>query len=77
MLYTPKHIKIKVLLTPGTTIPIDIKKPAIVNKTIGKKEGIVFEYRSSIKYEFAVKTLDDKYFSNMTANNPNAKDIIV
>lgn len=22
-----KHIKIKVLLTPGTTIPIDIRKP--------------------------------------------------
>ena len=26
--YTPKHIRIIVLLTPGNTIPIDIKKPA-------------------------------------------------
>ena len=58
----PRHIKIAVLLTPGTTIPLDIRIPQKKRKI---KEGVV-------KVEDKGKS-----FSNLNIIKVNKKLIIV
>ena len=44
------HIKIKVLLTPGKTTPIDIKKPDNIKKAIEKLSTVSEKFNLFSKY---------------------------